>query len=316
MSYQGIEDLANNQGGVVIPTQIGLRSDLSLDLQDANFYYLLGVILSDGTIHYRKRKNAPEIDNRPRGGKYLQAYIRIYQSATEAKQEFVNYLENSFKDYTAKVSRRISRARTASIKGRRINGKDLVAITIRDLNFVTKVIDLLPQLSRILIGNPYLALHFLAGYLDGDGSYNKRTISISAGKVEMFSYLICTLLALGTAYKVYRNRDNYVIEFRDNILMTKLSSLCQRLNIPIPPERLYGDKLLLASSLVGGNLSCPDLTSYAKKDKMINFALYTYLESLYTSKINRFYSNCYDISWTNHHIFPLNIFNWYINKIQ
>lgn len=43
--------------------------------------------------------------------------------------------------------------------------------------------------------------------------------------------VVCTLLALGTAYKVYRNRNNYVIEFRDNVLMTKLSSLCHRLAI-------------------------------------------------------------------------------------
>lgn len=272
LTYQAIEDLAKNQGGVIVPTQINLVSDLPLEAQDANFYYLLGVILSDGTIHYQERKNAPKIDNRPRDGKYIQGYIRIYQSATQAKQPFIDYLEKSFRDYTSKVSRRTSLGRVAQIKERNIQGKELTEITIGDLDLVEKVIDLLPQLHRILISNPYLALHFLAGYLDGDGSHNKGTISISIGKEKMFSYLVCTLLTLGTAYKVYRNRDNYVIEFRDNILMTKLSSLCQRLEISLPPERLYGDKLLLASSLVGGDLSCTDLTSYAKKNKMINFA--------------------------------------------
>ena len=272
LTYQAIENLANNQGGVIVPTQINLISDLPVEAQDAKFYYLLGVILSDGTIHYQARKNAPEIDNRPRGGKYMQGYIRIYQSAIPKKQAFINYLEKSFRTYTSQVSLRISPARVARIKGRDIQGKDLTEITVSDLDLVAKVVDLLPKLSKILISNPYLALHFLAGYLDGDGSYNRGTISISIGKEKMFSYLVCTLLALGTAYKVYRNRDNYVIEFRDNVLMTKLSSLCQRLAIAEPPERLYGDKLLLASSLVGGDLSCSDLTSYAEQSKMINLA--------------------------------------------
>ncbi|MDJ0588726.1 MAG: RtcB family protein [Pleurocapsa sp. MO_226.B13] len=272
LTYQAIENLANNRGGVIVPTQINLVSDLPVELQAPNFYYLLGVILSDGTIYYQTRKNALDIDSRPRGGKYMQGYIRIYQSATEAKQPFIDYLEQSFRTYTSQVSCRISSSRVTQIKGRNIQGKELTEITISDLELVEKVVDLLPKLHQILISNPYLALHFLAGYLDCDGSYNKGIISIGIGQEKMFSYLICTLLSLGTAYKVYRNRDNYVIEFRDNILMTKLSSLCQRLAIASPPERLYEDKLLLASSLVGGDLSHTDLTSYAKHEKMITVA--------------------------------------------
>ena len=270
LSYQAIGDLAKNQGGVIVPTQINLVSDLSIEAQDVNFYYLLGVILSDGTIHYKSRKNAPEIDNRPRAGRYIQGYIRIYQSATQEKESFIKYLERLSKTYTSQVSTRTSPSRVSKIKGRNIQGKDLIEITISDLDLVEKVISLLPQLPKILISNPYLALNFLAGYLDGDGSHNKGVISISVGKIKMFSYLVCTLLGLGVAYKVYHNRDNYVIEFRDNMVMTKLASLCQRLAIANPPKRLYGDKLLLASSLVGGDLSCTELKSYAKQNKMLN----------------------------------------------
>jgi tRNA-splicing ligase RtcB (3'-phosphate/5'-hydroxy nucleic acid ligase) len=272
LTYQAIEKIAENQGCVIVPTQVNLTSDLPIEAQDANFYYLLGVILADGTIHYKSRKNAPEINNCSRGGKYIQGYIRIYQSSTEAKQPFIEYLERLFRTYTTQVSCRTAAGRVSTIKERTIQGNELTEITMSDLHLVETVINLLPQLPKILISNPYLALHFLAGYLDGDGSHNKGIISISIGKEKMFSTLVCTLLSLGAAYKVYRNRNNYVIEFRENILMSKLSNLCQRLVIPNPPERLYGDKLLLASSLVEGNLSCRDLTSYAKQNKMIDIA--------------------------------------------
>ncbi|GAB4523469.1 MAG: hypothetical protein Tsb0014_01030 [Pleurocapsa sp.] len=217
LTYQAIDNLAENLGGVIVPTQINLVSDLPIEAQDSNFYYLLGVILSDGTIHCKAKKNAPQINNQ------------------------------------------------------------------------SQLQDILPKLSEILIGNPYLALYFLAGYLDGDGSHNDGTISISIGKREIFSYIVCALLALGAAYKVYRNRNNYVIEFRDNILMTKLSNLCQRLVVPIPPQRLYGDKLLLASSLVGGDLSCSDLKSYAKQDKMINLAKFQGQDLDSTLAMNRIF---------------------------
>ena len=105
----------------------------------------------------------------------------------------------------------------------------------------------------------------------------------------MFSYLVCTLLSLGTAYKVYRNRDNYVIEFRENNLMLKLQELCKRLAIATPPERLYGDKLLLASSLVGGDLSCSNLTSYAKQDKMVNITKFKEQDLDSTLAMNRLF---------------------------
>jgi tRNA-splicing ligase RtcB (3'-phosphate/5'-hydroxy nucleic acid ligase) len=272
LTYQAIEKITENQGGVIVPTQVNLVSDLPIEAQDANFYYLLGVILADGTIHYKSRKNAPEINNRSRGGKYIQGYIRIYQSANQAKQSFIEYLEKLFRTYTSQVSCRTSPARISKIEDRNVRGNELAEITMSDLYLVETVINLLPQLPKILISNPYLALYFLAGYLDGDGSHNQGIISISIGKEKMFSTLVCTLLSLGTAYKVYRNRNNYAIEFRDNILMSKLSNLCQRLVIPNPPERLYGDKLLLASSLVEGNLFCRDLTSYAKQNKMIDIA--------------------------------------------
>lgn len=270
--YQKVEEIALSLGGAIVPTNINFLSTLAIEEQDTNFYYLLGTILSDGTIYYQKRKNAPDQDNRPRNGSYLQAYIRIYQSAAPFKQPFVKYIEKLLKSYTPKVSIRNQPGRITNLRGRSIAGTGLVELTISEVSFVEKVRNLLPILPLILLSNPYLALYFLAGYLDGDGTYHRGTISISVGKNKMFSFLICTLLSLGVAYKVYRNRNNYVLEFRDNTILRKLLSLCQRLVIDEPPERLYSDKLLLASALTGGTLTCLDLNTKAKSGKMVNIS--------------------------------------------
>ncbi|NCO73652.1 MAG: RNA-splicing ligase RtcB [Cyanobacteria bacterium] len=270
ITYQPIEEIFDNKGGVIIPSQISLPSDLSIEDYDPNFYYLLGVILSDGSIYSQERKNAPDLNNRPRNGQYTLNYIRIYQSSDSKKEKFLSHVKKLFDSYDINVSVRTQEPRISKIKGREIQGKPLMELTISDSKFIEKVINIKDNLPQILLTNPYLSLYFLAGYLDGDGSINRDTISISVGKIPMFNPLICALLSLGIAYKVYNNRNNYLIEFRDNLVITKLANICQRLVINEPPKRLYGDKLLLAKSLTGGKLSHPDLNRYGKDDKMIN----------------------------------------------
>ncbi len=272
LSYSKVEDIVSSSSGVVLPTNINIRSSLIAEEQDTNFYYLLGVILSDGTIHLKQRKNAPKINDRPRDGKYLHSYIRIYQSQAAEKKPFINYLQELLQSYSDNVSVRIQQPRTSQIEGRLITGSGLVELTVHDLPFVAKIKQLLPLLPNILMGNPFLALYFLAGYLDGDGTHNKGIISISVGKNEMFSAVVCSLLSLGVAYKVYRNRTHYVVEFRDNIVLQKLSSICKRLKIGKPPSRLYSDKLLLASSIAGGTLKCDNLTTMANRGKMVSIS--------------------------------------------
>jgi len=269
LSYHPIEDIALSSGGAIVPTRVNMPSNLTVEEQDINLYYLLGIILSDGTIHVKERKIAPELDNRPRGGKYSNMYIRIYQSIIGWKQPFMQYVEELLKSYTAQVSVRFQEPRTCNLKGRLITGLGLVELTVNDPLFVENILQILPGLPNILMGNPILALYFLAGYLDGDGTYNKRTVSISVGKKKMFSPLICALLSLGVAYKVYRNRDNYAIEFRDNAVLSKLRSICKRLAIAEPSDRLYSDKLVLAKSMAGGLLRCDNLTTMAKCGKMV-----------------------------------------------
>jgi tRNA-splicing ligase RtcB len=270
LTYQSIEEIIDQKSGVIVPTQINLPSNLTGEELDERFYYLLGVILSDGTIYHQKRSNAPEVEKRPRQGKYTHHYLRIFQSAHIDKKPFVDYLEKLLRGYSDKVSVKISEPRTAKIKEREIHGNGLVELTVSDGNLVHKVESILPNLANILLSNHFLALNFLAGYLDGDGTFNKNTVSISIGKIPMFSPVICALLCLGVAYRVYPNRHNYVIEFRDNILLSKLREMCQRLKIDQPPQRYYSDKLVLAAAMTGGTVKCEDLTTMAKQGKMVN----------------------------------------------
>ncbi len=270
LTYQSIEEIIDQTSGVIVPTQMNLPSNLSGEELDEKFYYLLGLILSDGTVYNQKRSNAPAAEQRPRQGKYTHHYLRFFQSNHIDKKPFVDYVEKLLRSYSDKVSVRISEPRITKIKGREIHGNGLVELTVSDGDLVHKVESILPNLGNILLTNPFLALNFLAGYLDGDGTFNKNTVSISIGKIPMFSPVICALLCLGVAYRVYPNRHNYVIEFRDNVVLSKLREICQRLKIDQPPQRYYSDKLVLAAAMTGGIAKCENLTTMAKQGKMVN----------------------------------------------
>ncbi len=272
LTYKPIEEIAKKEGAVIVPTSINIQSDVAIEKQDVNFFYLLGLILSDGTIHISERKNAPPNDARPREGKYLHTYVRIYQSCESEKQTFMQYVEQLAKSYTSQVSIRHQKPRDIYIRGGKTTGQGLTELTISDSKFVLSVRDILPMLTSILLANPQLSLYFLAGYLDGDGTFHKEAnvVSISIGKKRMFSFIICALLSLGVAYKIYPNRENYAVEFRNNNILNKLRYICQRLIINEPPERKYADKLVLAASVAGGSLKCDNLTTMARVGKMVD----------------------------------------------
>ncbi|WP_446870421.1 RtcB family protein [Phormidesmis sp. 146-12] len=293
--YRSVEEIAQSSIGAIVPTQLNLPSHLTIADQDTNFYYLLGLILSDGTIHIRERQNAPQAGNRPRGGKYMHTYVRIYQAATPVKRSFMEAVEVLFRNYTPKVSVREQKPRASQLGERPIQSQGLIELTISDPDFVMKVYQLMPKLPSILMSNPLLSLYFLAGYLDGDGSCGSSVVSISIGKQKMFSVLVCTFLSLGIVYKVYPNRTNYVIEFRDNATLNKLRDLCKRIIVDTFSERKYSDKLVLAHAIAGGELVCPDLSSKAKQGKMVSLSQFAGQNLDATLTMNRVFKTQCDL---------------------
>jgi tRNA-splicing ligase RtcB len=251
--YRPVSEIAT-LGGVIVPTELNAADRQAETTEtELSLHYLIGLILSDGTMFFQEWDVPPSADGRPRRKKYKQAYIRIYQSASDEKAEFIKHVCREFARFTSSVGVRKQSPRTAVLKGRAIQSQGLVEITVFDEAFVEEVKRRIASLSTTLLQNRALALHFLAGYLDGDGSYGRDHAAISIGKQTNFSPVLCALLSLGVPYRVYNNRDHYVLEFRNNSVLEGLRGICKRLHIASLPERLYGERLVLAQSVLSSS---------------------------------------------------------------
>lgn len=249
--YKPVSEIAAGFGGVIVPTELGYYdSQLPATDEELTLYYLIGVILSDGTIFIRDWDIPVYDSGRPRVNKYKQAYIRIYQAASEEKAEFVQYIYQQLQRLVSSVSLRIQPARAASIRGQAIQGNGLAEITVVAQAFVEEVRRRVKKLSIVLLQNKTLALYFLAGYLDGDGTYGRGYAAISLGKQTNFSPVLYALLSLGVPYRIYNNRTDYTVEFRNNAVLEALRGICKRLRIERIPERSYGERFMLAQAML------------------------------------------------------------------
>jgi len=85
-----------------------------------------------------------------------------------------------------------------------------------------------PSLGNILLSNPFLALYFIAGLLDRNGSYNDGKLSIFVPEKKVLNFAICGLLSLGSTYGVSQDKNGYLIEFSNNNLLHKFKSICKQ----------------------------------------------------------------------------------------
>ncbi|MGF1486224.1 MAG: RtcB family protein [Prochloraceae cyanobacterium] len=97
-----------------------------------------------------------------------------------------------------------------------------------DRSVSEKAEKILPSLPNILLANPFLALYFIAGLLDRNGSHNNDKLSIFVAEKQVLNFAICALLSLGSTYGVSKDENGYLIEFSNNNLLHKFKSICKQ----------------------------------------------------------------------------------------
>ncbi len=267
--YQKIRSLVKEGKGVISPTHIFYKnSDI---IKDYSFYYLLGVILSDGCIYKKEWDKKPSQIGRPREKKYKRSYIRIFQKISKEKKNFIKVIIKLMKKYSNNNTYSyVPRPRTIYSKKykRQIFCSHVATIGSSSEKLLLTMEKEIEKLPKILLSDRNCALHFLSGFIDGDGNYSRGQIHISIGKKNIFLYLIPSLLCLGVAYRVYNNRKNYALEFRDNNILEEIKNICQRVQIKNVPDRKYSDKLFVAKDILTKK-SCDYVKQKAKKNRLV-----------------------------------------------
>jgi phosphoenolpyruvate synthase/pyruvate phosphate dikinase len=208
------------------------ETDVSPDLA-----YLAGAIFSDGHIRVKPTKGA----------------VVFIQKPTPEKAAFIASVEKCFESSFGMPFTRV-RARTSVsvLRGREISGSVEDRVCSRRAP-AARLADIRDHLSAwVLKLDRAGLLNFLAGYVDGDGTYAKESskvrlqIVVSQHKSGLLEGLVVACLRLGIVPQVTNNREAYLVQIAEQV--DEILAHARRIKADIP-TRLYESKCFAMKAL-------------------------------------------------------------------
>jgi pyruvate,water dikinase len=230
--------------------------DLPFEVSDTKAAYLIGAMMTDGYFAF---------DNR-------HGRVTFTQKATPEKKEFIKTVRNNFyQAFGAKFTDVREKNTVGMLRGRAIAG------TAMDYNCCrktpAKILDYtyqnLVQISNIFDENA--SLNFLAGMLDGDGSFYNNRLHLYVGDEVILQAAVVSCLKLGIVPEITRNREAYNLQIVERI--GDILKRCKRLRGDVTTKAL-GTKLLAARQVLGDVVDSVDyggkIKSYVKDNLLID----------------------------------------------
>ncbi len=201
--------------------------------------YVAGALFSDGYINLKETKGS----------------VTFIQKQTPEKAEFIAAVERTFLDaFGVPFSYIRTREVTSILREREINGsvEDQICFrrepaarlsAIRE-NFVNWIM----TLDRTAI------LHFLAGYVDGDGTYVEESsavriqISLSGKRPKILHGLVLACLRIGIVPQITSSRENINLQISEQV--DSILAFTHQIQVEIP-ARMYESKCLSTKGLFG-----------------------------------------------------------------
>lgn len=199
--------------------------------------YVTGVLLSDGHVRVGRTKGSVTFTQKPTPGK--RGFI------AEVERKF----EEAFGERFAYVRRRetIARLRGRTIRG---NVEDRICFRRRPAQTLLEIRNGLVRWVLSLERSELLS--FLAGYVDGDGTYSlsssrvRLQIVVSRRNRALLEGLAVACLRLGIVPQVSHNRDHSLIQIAERV--DEILGFAHRVRVEVP-ARLYSSKCLAVNGL-------------------------------------------------------------------
>ncbi len=154
--------------------------------------YLLGALFTDGHVHLDKRHGT----------------INFIQKPTKEKMDFINHVNFCFKKiYNYDLKETIKKESSGFIRGKKVVGQ---ANDYRcySKNISTEILKERENLIKTILGaDEKFIYNFLAGVIDGDGTYFRGRVNIYISKDDLSQAVIVSLLRLGIGFQITNNRN-------------------------------------------------------------------------------------------------------------
>ncbi len=227
--------IAQNKG-VIVANKIPQNNNPHT-INEPKLSYLCGALFTDGYI---------KVDNR-------RGRVTFTQKETLEKEEFISTVKQYYFDiFNTGFNYKHTKYGEGNIRGRKIIGSATDFISHRKepalklKNVKDNLCDFVLHLDNESL------ISFLAGAIDGDGSYNSKTnfqrLHIYCGKKYLFEGLVLALLRLGINYQISKNRENcYNIQILDNLDL--IFSKTKRVKA-VPNKRYDGTRFFFAKQIL------------------------------------------------------------------
>ncbi|MBI4400760.1 MAG: pyruvate, phosphate dikinase [Nitrospirae bacterium] len=199
--------------------------------------YIAGAILSDGYINLMSTKGS----------------VTFVQKPTPEKADFIAAVERAFEQVFAVPFSYVRERNTVGVlKDRQIHGsvEDRICYHREPAMRLAEIRDHLN--TWVLTLDRAALLHFLAGYVDGDGTYAEESsavrlqIVVSRNKPELLEGLALACLRLGIVPQITNNRDAYLVQIAEQV--QDILSFTHRVKAEIP-ARQYESKCFALRAL-------------------------------------------------------------------
>ncbi len=220
--------------------------------KERSLAYLLGGLMSDGHVHLSATHGE----------------VTFIQKPTELKAQFIArmndaLLENygkAFKVSTKNVSQGMIRgvAVVGQANAYRCYSKSIATALSHEENTIV---------TTLLKSDSELACHFLAGLIDGDGSFNKGRVNLYVSDQETLQAVMVACLRLGTVPQVTVNRTIYNVQIVEQL--DRIGRYTQR--VKCRDERQVGSRFFNARQLFGVTPQLgSDINNRARRNLLID----------------------------------------------
>ncbi|MBU2639850.1 MAG: hypothetical protein KKG75_04065, partial [Nanoarchaeota archaeon] len=208
------------------------------NLNNYKLAYLTGAILSDGYIGITMHHTG-----NPRRGR-----IQLTQKNNEYKKDFIETYKKYFYDVFEETLSETERHSRSYIRGRLIEGTAsyFVSNKLKPALLLSEISQNLPQFCLQL--DEHSTLNFLAGLIDGDGSFSNNRIQIYVSKENVLQGIIISCLKLGIMPQVTSNRNIYNVQILER--MNDILKFSNKIKLEATPKGL-GTKLFAAKQILG-----------------------------------------------------------------
>ncbi len=192
-----IRSIINENKMVLLAQKIPALTNSTINEQ--KLAYLMGAIMTDGHIYLTKRHGE----------------VQFIQKPTSEKRDFIDTVQSYLQEVFQKTfSESEKKPSNTIIRGGPVNGS-ANAYRCYSKQIAKEVMNYKnTMLQTMLVADEKMILSFLAGVIDGDGSYNHESnrINIYCSNENLLQSIVVSCMRLGTLPQISNNRDIYNVQ--------------------------------------------------------------------------------------------------------